>query len=160
MTDNLNLILKVLLENDVEFVLVGGLAAVLHGSSQATQDIDICAPFSTSQIEKLRKCLRNYHPYHRETPQKLSFLEHPHDLGPLRNLYLQTDLGVLDVLGEIAGIGSYEKVAKNAIPLQLFGKECKLISLEDLIKSKRTLSREKDKIGLKQLEVILEKKGK
>lgn len=54
---NLNLLLKALLEADLEFVLIGGYAAVVHGSSQVTRDLDLCAVLSPSNIEKLRHCL-------------------------------------------------------------------------------------------------------
>lgn len=115
MSSNLNDLLKLLLDHPIDFLLVGGMAAILYGASQITHDIDVCMAVQPDQIETLRRCLAPYHPVHRETPQKLSFLEIPREVGHLKNIYLQTDLGGLDILGEIAGLGNYHDVLKNPV---------------------------------------------
>lgn len=158
MSSNLDNLLKLLLDHDIDFILVGGMAAVLYGASQITHDVDICTVIRPDQVEKLRQCLAPYHPTHRETPQRFSFLEIPKETGHLKNIYLQTDLGNLDVLGEIAAVGNYDAVLKNAITVELYGHRCKLIGLEDLIHSKEALNREKDKATIKELRVIWEQR--
>lgn len=70
-------LLELLAGGDVEFVVVGGYAAVLHGSSYVTQDLDICIVCSQENIERLRRLLKDLDPRHRMTAQKLSFLETP-----------------------------------------------------------------------------------
>ena len=92
-------LLNILIDKNIDFVLVGGFAGVVYGSTTVTQDIDICAVITPEQIDKLRECLKELHPRHRMTPKKLSFLEHPEDVSSLNNLYLETDAGVLDIMG-------------------------------------------------------------
>ncbi len=156
MQDSENL-LKILLEHNIEFVIIGGLAAILHGSSYVTQDLDICAPLSAEQIKKIRECLADYHPTHRMTSKPLSFLEFPEKISNLKNIYLKTDLGLLDILGQVAGLGDFEKVAKNAVEIDLYGRKCKVISIKDLIVTKEIMGREKDRAILHELKAILSK---
>jgi len=56
---SLNNLLHILLENEIDFVLIGGFAGVVHGSTQVTRDLDICAVLSLEGIRKLRECLKN-----------------------------------------------------------------------------------------------------
>lgn len=155
--EKLSQILKILSENKVDFVIVGGFGAVLHGSSIVTQDLDVCVSFSDDLVKKIRDCLSDYHPVHRMTPQKLSFLDHPQDTKKLKNLYLNTDLGILDLLSEVSGVGDLEELKKTALEVELFGEKCKVISIQDLIKSKKFMGRPKDIAVLKELNCILDK---
>jgi hypothetical protein len=82
----LNQLLQRLCDADIEFVIVGGFAAMLHGSSMLTRDLDVCALLTDVNVAKLRDTFRDLHPTHRFTPQKLSFLEHPDPGVPLKNL--------------------------------------------------------------------------
>lgn len=152
---NLNDLLKILLENNTEFVAIGGFAAVLHGSSQVTKALDICTSITPEQISKFRETLKDLNPKHRMTPKKLSFLDYPEELSDIKNLYLQTDLGIVDIIGNVIGIGEYEEVAKNAVTIELFGKKCKVISIKDLISSKEKMDREKDKTTIKEMKAVL-----
>ncbi len=70
---------------------------------------------------------------------KKSFLELPEDLNGINNLYLSTDAGVLDLIGQVVGVGDFSEVSKSAIKISILGNECKIISLNDLIKCKKTL---------------------
>ena len=152
----LNTLLKQLIDADVEFVIVGGFGGVLHGSSLVTRDLDVCAVLTSTNVEKLRSTFRNLHPVHRHNPQRLSFLENPEPGVELKNLYLQTDLGPLDLKSEITGVGNFERVASRAIEVTLFGHRVRVISLEDLITAKEALGREKDLLAAKELRAILE----
>lgn len=154
--NNLNELLKRLLANGVEFVLVGGFAGVLHGSTQVTRDLDILMVLSVDQIEKLRECLSDLHPRHRMNPGfKPSFLDEPKNLVGLKNLYLETDLGVLDILTEVTGVGDFERIRKHSVEIQLFDFSCPVISAGDLLRAKETLGREKDLLVAKELRAIL-----
>ena len=62
--ENLTLLLKRLLEHRIDFILVGGYAAVLHGASQVTHDIDICALINDEELEKLKTALKDLEPKH------------------------------------------------------------------------------------------------
>ena len=151
---NLNNLLKLLLENNVDFVLIGGFAGALHGSSLVTRDIDICALCSPETITQLRDILKDLHPVHRMTPQKLSFLENPQSLNNVKNIYLSCNLGVLDIISEVTGVGNFERVKSKAIKVSLFGHTCNVISIDDLIKAKKAIGRSKDLIAIKELEAI------
>lgn len=91
----------------IEFVLVGGYAAMLHGSSLLTRDLDVCAALTPETIEQLREVYRDAHPWHRLTVPRLSFLDKPRAGVDVNNLCLSTDLGALDLLGSITGVGDY-----------------------------------------------------
>ena len=125
---NLNQLLQRLCDADIEFVIVGGFAATLHGSSLVTRDLDVCAVLSSDNVEKLRNALRDLRPAHRFTPLKLSFLEIPDPGVPMLNLYLSTEMGPVDILGSIMGVGEFEQVRAGAIEVELFGRRCRVIS--------------------------------
>lgn len=157
---DLNKLLLRLIAADVEFVIVGGFGAVLHGSSLVTRDLDVCAILSSANVEKLRAAFRDLRPAHRLTPQRLSFLENPDPGVEVKNLYLQTDLGALDVLGSITGVGDFSRVAANAVDVELFGRRVRVMCVEDLILAKQALGREKDLLAIKELRAILDKTRK
>jgi len=147
-------LLCLLLDSGVPFIVVGGYAARMHGTSLLTQDIDLCTVLSPENIEKLRTVLTPFHPVHRMTPQKLSFLKFPEDTANINNFYINTDMGQVDFLNSVTGIGDYEALSKNAIDVPLFGRKCKVISLDDLITAKKQLNRPHDIETVKQLEWI------
>ena len=157
--NNLNDLLKLLLENKIDFVLIGGFAGVVHGSIQVTRDLDICAALDSEGVQKLRECLKELHPRHRMNPGfKPSFLEEPKDTTGLKNLYLETDLGILDVISEVTGLGALERLKAQSVSIGLFGFSCKVISIEDLITAKESLGRDKDRLVAKELKALLELK--
>lgn len=142
--ENLNKLLKKLLESNIDFVIVGGFAGVVHGATQVTQDLDICLLIDDKKINALRQCLKDIHPKHRMLPKKPSFLEIPESTKNIKNLYLETDLGVVDIISEVTNVGDFKRVEKKSISVSLFGHNCKVISLDDLIEVKKNLGRAKD----------------
>ena len=155
---SLHLLLQRFADAGLDFVVVGGFAGVLHGSSYVTDDLDICAVLTPENISKLRAALGDLHPVHRITHKKLSFLEYPSIGQQLANVYLETDAGVVDVLGAILGLGSFEALSRNAIEIPLFGRRCRVISLQDLITAKEAMGREKDLLTAKELRAIAAKR--
>ena len=91
---------------------------------------------------------------------KKSFIEIPENLNGINNLYLSTDAGVLDFISNVDGVGDFSAVNMSAIEISLFGFKCKIISLDHLIKCKKTLKRHKDLLVAEELEVIREKRKK
>ncbi len=87
-----------LLSSGVEFVLVGGMAGIVHGSSVVTEDLDICAPLSEENLKKLLTALSSLHPRWRMRPNLPPLTNDPIELTGFKNLYLLTDAGQLDVL--------------------------------------------------------------
>lgn len=154
---DLNHLIQRLCDADIEFVIVGGFAAMLHGSSLLTRDLDICAVLTAANVEKLRHAFRDLHPAHRLTSQKLSFLDNPEPGVEVHNLYLRTDLGPIDILSSIRGVGDFEHVGKGAVQVELFGRICRVISIDALIRAKEAMGREKDLLAAKELRAAREK---
>ena len=142
----------------MEFVIIGGFAAITHGSALMTRDLDICVVLTDETVEKLRAILSDWHPKHRMTPQKLSFLEFP-KTGPVQNLYLETDFGVVDILSSVLGVGDFHRLKNSAENFEIGGRTYHVISLEDLIVAKEAVGREKDLLAVKELKAIAAKRG-
>lgn len=152
---NLKELLKTLLENNIDFVLIGGFAAAVHGSTLVTQDLDICAAITEEQVAKLRNALRNLNPRHRMNPNfKPSFLNHPQEIKGTNNIYLETDLGILDIHTQTQPAGDFEEIKNRAMTISLYGFTCRVISIEDLIKVKESMKRPKDLQVVKELRII------
>lgn len=154
---DLQALLARLADAGIEFVLVGGYAAVLHGSSMLTRDVDVCARLDAESVEALREALRDLHPVHRMARPPQSLLDEPPPGEGVRNLYLNTDLGTLDVLGSITGVGGFRRVVEGAIEIELSGRRMRVIGLGDLIAAKEALGREKDLIVAKELRALRER---
>lgn len=158
MKPNLKALLEKLLQNNIDFVLIGGFACTVHGSSLVTEDLDISIAINEEQVRKLREALKDISPKHRMNPSfKPSFLTHPEKLDGLKNIYLETDLGILDILDEVKPIGNFGTLKAHSITLSLYGQKCRVISLDDLIQVKESMSRPKDKEAALQLKAIREK---
>ncbi len=150
-------LIRRLVEAGFEFVIIGGYAAVTHGSSMVTRALDICAVLTDETVEKLREVLAGWHPRHRMTPQELSFLEFPKS-GSVQNLYLRTDVGVIDILTSVLGVGDFARLKATAEAYEISGCQCFVISLADLIAAKEALGREKDLLAAKELRAIAAKR--
>lgn len=159
MTQDFDRLLHRLADSGLDFVIIGGFAAITHGSALVTRDLDICALLTNENVEKLRTILGDWHPKHRMTPQKLSFLDFPKD-GPVGNLYLETDYGIVDVISSVLGIGDFNRVKASAELYQVGERTYKVMSLEDLIGAKEALGREKDLLAAKELRAIAAKRRK
>jgi predicted nucleotidyltransferase len=151
-------LLRRLAEADVEFVLIGGYAAVIHGSAYVTNDVDVCAVLSPDNIEKIRKALADLKPVHRQSHRRLSFLEVPAPGQSLQNLYLETTDGIIDIITSVLGVGDFARLRERAMRADVFGMSCAVISLEDLIAAKEALGREKDLLTAKELRAIAGKR--
>ena len=89
--------------------------------------------------------------------KRRSFLANPEPGLSVRNLDLQTDLGEVDLLDTITGVGDLARVRDAAIDVELFGKRVRMISIDDLIAAKESLARDKDLFVAKELQAIREK---
>ena len=122
-----------------------------------TRDLDVCALLTQENVSKLREVLQDLRPVHRLSGQKLSFLDNPAPDVKVSNLYLGTDFGPVDLLSNILGVGDFESVRANAVEVDLFGRRYRVISLDDLIRAKEALTRDKDHQAVVQLRAIREK---
>jgi predicted nucleotidyltransferase len=149
----------VLAEAGIEYVLVGGVAATVHGSARLTQDVDIVYSRSKRNLSRLENALAPHHPYLRGAPPGLPFEWSAATLERGLNFTLVTDLGAIDLLGEIVGGGGYEALVAHSEPVELFGYAVRCLDLETLIAVKRAAGRPKDIEALAELEVIREERG-
>lgn len=155
---NFDQLLHRLADSGLDFVIIGGFAAVTHGSSLMTRDLDICVLLTNETVEKLRSTFADWNPKHRMTPQRLSFLDFP-KTGPVKNLYLETDHGIVDILSDVLGIGDFYRLREAAEIFEIGGRRYQVISLEDLIVAKEAVGRDKDLLAAKELRAIAAKRA-
>lgn len=152
--------LRLLNEHGVEFILIGGWAAALHGSERSTSDVDVVYSRTPENIRRLAAALKNHQPYLRGAPPGLPFHWDEHTIQAGLNFTLTTDLGYLDFLGEVVGGGRYEQLLKNTIEVEAFGLKCRCVTLERLIQLKRAAGRPKDIETISELQALLEQRGR
>jgi predicted nucleotidyltransferase len=153
-------LIRLLSENEVEFIIVGGAAATAHGSARLTLDLDVVYNRSAKNIERVVNALRSVQPYLRGAPPGLPFGWSVETVLKGLNFTLTTSLGALDLLGEIVGGGGYEQLLPDTIKIEIGGVECFCLGLERLIEVKRAAGRPKDLETVAELERIYEAQQK
>lgn len=147
-------LLERLIVGGVEFTLIGGFAAVAHGATMMTYVIDVACPMDQGNLELIQKCLEDLHPKITRSNPPLFLSDALKGGGPWKNLYLETDLGRLDCLSRVEGIGDYEKVRERSLLIDLPWGPCRILDLGGLIQSKKALGRPKDLPVVAQLEAL------
>jgi nucleotidyltransferase AbiEii toxin of type IV toxin-antitoxin system len=147
-------LIEALAEAGVDFILVGGLAAIAHGSARLTQDIDVVYARGDDNLEKLARALAQHQPYLRGAPRGLPFKWDAATLRHGLNFTLETTLGDIDILGEITGGGLYENLLAHAIELRIFDRLVLCLDLDKLIETKRAAGRPKDFEAIAELEAL------
>lgn len=153
-------LLERLVRAGVDLVVVGGFAGVVHGCTYVTQDIDICCDFSPANLLALQKALADLHPVHRMTTGRKRLELTEENCTQFKNLYLDTDLGQLDCLSVIEGLGDYANVKQASDIVQVEDMKLRVLGLDALVKTKQTMNRPRDREVLLQLEAIKRLKGK
>lgn len=152
-------LLKRLTDHHVDFVLIGGMAATVHGGSIVTEDVDVCTYFARENVERILAALGGLNPRQRMTPDRPALsTDASTDVG-WRNLYVVTDLGQLDLLGQVTGVGDYAALHDKAISVEVGGFACWVMGLDQLIQSKLALGRPKDLRAAKELETLRRRRG-
>lgn len=145
-------ILRRLQAHGVRFVLIGGLAAKVHGSPTLTVDIDVCPARDGDNLERLAAVLGELGAGLRGAPPNLPFHPDRRTLERAELLTLRTDHGDLDVITRPQGVDGYDELAANATDTELAdGLRVPVASLDDLIRMKRASGRPKDRIELEVL---------
>ena len=152
--------LKLLGKYEIECVIIGGVASTLYGSTILTNDLDVCYARNAGNLEKLATALRSVNAKLRNTPPDLPFLLDADTLRRGLNFIFTTDVGSLDLLAEVRGVGLYEDVVAQAITYELLGYLFPVIEINKLVLAKRTAGRPKDMIVVVELEAILEQQTK
>ncbi|MFA7343394.1 MAG: hypothetical protein WC003_03725 [Terrimicrobiaceae bacterium] len=143
--------------HDCRFVIAGGFGAVAWGGSLLTRDVDMACDMSPENLCRVWQSLEEIAPIHRMTPERLPFTRGQAERGDLKNLCLSTKLGQLDLLGEIKGIGDFERCWKHSEPIRICGAKIHVLTLDALILAKRAMGRPRDLHAVLELEAIRER---
>jgi len=149
-------ILQHLTSFEVEFIIIGGVAAAAQGSVRPTYDLDLCYRRTPENLKQLADALARLNPRLRGAPDDLPFRWDMHTLERGLNFTLQTDLGAIDLLGEVTGLGSYDQVLAASEDMELYHISVRVLTLEGLIIAKRAAGRPRDWEHLLELEALLE----
>jgi hypothetical protein len=138
----------------VEFIVLGGEAAVLHGSPLATFDTDLCYRRTPENLRRLANALHEIHPTLRGAPADLPFRLDAESLALGANFTFETDYGPLDLLGWVEPLGTFENLLDRQETVDVGSLRLQVIGLDDLITIKRHIRRPKDQAALFQLAAI------
>jgi hypothetical protein len=155
---NFENLLARLIEDQVEFVLVGGFAATAYGSTLLTQDMDVCLRLTRDNLIRLQEAVADLHPVHRMTPRRLPLQLTPETCRDRENLYLDTDFGQLGCWGAIQGVGDFEQVKARSVEIALPAGVCRILNLDALIQAKEALGRPRDSESVLQLKAIRQRR--
>jgi hypothetical protein len=147
--------LRVLLEHEVRFVVIGGIAGRAWGSPSVTNDIDVCYDRSLANREALARALTALQATLRGAPPGLPFILHARTLGMGDSFTFETTAGAVDCLATPAGTRGYADLAERATRVELdAGVHVLIAALDDVIRMKRAAGRPKDRIELEILEAV------
>ena len=144
----------------VEFLVIGGWAAVIHGSARVTLDVDVVYRRDRDNLERVVDALTPLEPYLRGAPAGLPFCL---DIATLRmglNFTLTTTIGDIDLFGEVTGGGTYEDLLPYSEIRTATGMTCRVVTLERLIQLKRAAGRPRDLEVIAELQALLEERRK
>src|ERR1044071_6375310 len=126
-------LLQALHRHGVDFVIVGGIAGVAHGSSYPTYDLDVAYSRDSSNLVRLVDALQEIGVTLRGAPADLPFQLDAATLANGANFTFDTEFGSFDILGDAAGIKGYDELRRDAMVEEVFGIEVKVASLDHLI---------------------------
>ncbi|MDA2893359.1 hypothetical protein PDG61_20765 [Mycolicibacterium sp. BiH015] len=153
-------LLEVLERHQVVYVLIGGLAAVYHGSPFPTEDADITPDTDRRNLDRLAAALGELNARVRteSEPGGLPFACDANSLAAVRTWNLTTDAGDLDLNFEPDGTRGYPDLHRDAARVSLYGASAEIASLADVIRSKQAANRPKDQRVLPTLREILSRR--
>lgn len=151
---NTEALLQALADAEVRFVVIGGVAAHVHGSQVFTADLNVLMPFDGENCARLIAALRPFAPtfHHADPPRQLP--AKALELAAFRSLYLDTALGRIDVLGAMPPVGDFAAVAASAEQVEMAGRLILVVSLADLIAVKQATGRPKDAVVAAELRAV------
>jgi len=158
--NDFEVLLSALALKNVSFVIVGGVAATVHGSARLTSDLDVVYERSPANLQRLAEALLPLRPYLRGAPPALPFQFDADTLRRGLNFTLTTTAGSLDLLGELTGVGDYAEVYKVSDDVPLFGSTHRCINLDGLITSKRAAGSVRDFEAVAELEIIRDERAR
>jgi hypothetical protein len=155
-------IFEALHEYSVDFVVIGAVAMVLHGSARLTRDLDICYSRERSNLDRLANALKPFAPTLRDAPEDLPFSLDSATLQAGLNFTLRSTAGDLDLFGEVTGIGGYATLVRLSVIMTVYDRDVRVLSLDGLERAKRAAGRLKDLADLAEIREIrrLNRRGK
>jgi hypothetical protein len=127
---------------------------IAHGSAYITKDMDICYNRTPANLAAIVAAFAGIHPYLRGVPLGLPFRFDVPTMHAGLNFTLVTDLGDIDLLGEVSGVGGYEQALAQSVEKVVFGYTVRILSIESLIAAKKAAGRIKDRLHVLELEEL------
>jgi predicted nucleotidyltransferase len=155
---NLRALLKPLVDHHVDFVMIGGMAGIAHGSDHLSFDLDIAYSRSRENMKRLVEALGELDVRLRGAPPELEFILDQRTIENGANFTFITPHGDLDVLGDVAGIKDFDALERNAIVREVGDIPIKVASIDDLIAMKRAANRPKDRNMLEDYLVLADER--
>jgi predicted nucleotidyltransferase len=147
--------LATLVAREVRFVLIGGVAATIHGSARFTNDLDICYDTTADNIDRLVALLTEWQAYLRGVEPGLPFILDARTLRTTPLLTLTSTMGAIDLLDRVPGVGGYREALAGSEEVCIGETTFRALTLETLIAAKKATKRKKDIEHLIELEAIL-----
>jgi len=153
-------LLPALVKGGVDFVLIGGVAGIVHGSARVTYDVDLVYSRTDENIRHLARALEPHSPYLRDAPPALPFRWDEKTIRRGLNFTLTTTLGDLDLFGETSGGNTYNDLLPQSFDVEAFGIQFKCVDLPTLIRLKESAGRAKDLEAIAELRALFEERQK
>jgi predicted nucleotidyltransferase len=147
-------LLRALSEHGVDFVVIGGMAGLVHGSAYPTFDLDVAYLRDSANLERMAAALQDLDVSLRGAPADLPFQVDARTLANGANFTFDSPHGSFDILGDVAGIGAYEALRNGAVVATIEGIEVRVASIDHLIAMKRAANRTKDKLMVEEYIVL------
>lgn len=154
MSTDFKKVVEALRAEDVAYVIIGGLALVIQGSSRVTNDLDLCYARDRENVRRLANALAPFRPTLRGFPPELPFVWDEQTVWSGLNFTLHTDIGEIDLLGEVPGLGSFVEVLAGSEEIELYGAPVRILGLDALERAKRAAGRAKDLFDLGEIAQI------
>jgi predicted nucleotidyltransferase len=152
-------IIQLLTARGVDFVVIGGYAAVLHGSPRITRDLDICCATDAANLSVLGRALTDMNAQPAGVDEEVPFVADERTLARIEVLTLVTDLGKLDVMTRPKDAPPYVRMRDRAERYDLDGVLVRVAAIPDLLAMKRAAGRKKDLADVEELEAIERLRG-
>jgi hypothetical protein len=149
-------LLELLDRHAVDFIVIGGIAGIVHGSAHPTYDFDVVYARDEQNLKRMAAALAELGVTLRGAPSDLPFRPDARTLAAGCNFTFDSEYGSFDILGEAAGMRDYATMRTDAIAEELWGFPVRVASLDDLVRMKRAAGRPKDKSMAEELIAIVE----
>jgi predicted nucleotidyltransferase len=147
-------LIQALADAGVDFVLIGGLAGIAHGSAYPTYDVDVMYARDRDNLERLANVLHDLGATLRGAPSDVPFLLDAETLEKGGNFTFETPRGSLDILAEPAGAPPYAELKAGSAEIDLGGRSVRVASLNHLIAMKDSAARVKDQLMATEYRVL------